>query len=346
MQADDLITLNEEIAAMARAGLPLDQGLAALAHEMGRGPLKQVTAQLATDLRAGRTLPEALDRQRSRVPPFYAGLVEAGVRSGRIAEVLATLTVYARTVAGVRTTIIDAAFYPVVVLVCATAILLAVVCFLVPQYGEIYSGFGMQVPAITEFVLTVGRHPVELVVAPLLALLGMGILIKATLGGTEWGRRWWIRFVYAVPIVGTLLRSARMAAFTDLLAILVDYGVPLPRALALAADASSDPFLAANAREAQRDLEAGMPLGQVLQNRLLVAQLVAWMTTVGERRGELGKTLHQVAELYRTQVDRRATLLRTVLPPFLIIATAGLLVCLFVFALILPMLRLLEGLSK
>src|SRR5205814_6446812 len=91
MTPDDLIALNEEIAGMARAGLPLDRGLAALAKEMGRGRLQQVTAALAQALRAGQTLPQALERQAGRVPPFYAGLVAAGVRTGRICGVLATL---------------------------------------------------------------------------------------------------------------------------------------------------------------------------------------------------------------------------------------------------------------
>src|ERR1700693_32031 len=99
MNADDLITLNEEIAGMARAGLPPDRGLKAMAGEMGRGRLQRVTAALAEDLRAGHPLPEALKRQGSRVPAFYAGLVEAGARTGRIGEVLATLTVYARSIA-------------------------------------------------------------------------------------------------------------------------------------------------------------------------------------------------------------------------------------------------------
>src|SRR5206468_2843247 len=104
MNAEDLIALNEEIAGMARAGLPLDQGLAALAREMGRGRLQRVTAGVAEDLRAGRTLPEALARQGGRVPPYYAGLVTAGIRSGRVGEVLATLTLYARSVADLRAT--------------------------------------------------------------------------------------------------------------------------------------------------------------------------------------------------------------------------------------------------
>src|SRR5438552_1367245 len=119
MNPEDLITLIDEIAAMARAGLPLDQGLAALPKEMGRGRLQQVTAALAADLRAGHTLPEALSRQGRRMPPFYAGLVEAGVRTGRVPDVLATLTDYARTLAQLRATVLDAALYPTVVLLFA-----------------------------------------------------------------------------------------------------------------------------------------------------------------------------------------------------------------------------------
>lgn len=346
MQPEDLILLNEQIAAMARAGLPLEQGLDALAREMGRGTLRRVTARLASDLQAGRTLPEAIQRQGRRIPSFYAGLVEAGIRSGRMAEVLATLTAYARTVAGVRTTIVEAALYPAVIFLFAAVILGFVIGYLIPQYGELFREFGLQVPAVTEAILTVGQKPLPYLVAPLLGVAGLLVLTKATLGGTRWGRYWWVRGTYAVPILGTLIRSARLAAFTELLAILVDYGLPLPQAFQLAGDASTDPFLAAGARQARQDLEAGMPLGPVLRSRLLVAQLVAWMTTVGEQRGELGKALHQVADFYRRQVEQRATLLRTILPPFLIVFIAGLVVCLFVFALILPVVRLIEGLSK
>src|SRR5688500_5489755 len=81
---DDLIMLNEEIAAMARAGLPLDEGLAILAKEMGGGRLQAVTGEIANDLKAGRTLPEALERRGDALPPFYAALVSAGIRSGRV----------------------------------------------------------------------------------------------------------------------------------------------------------------------------------------------------------------------------------------------------------------------
>src|SRR4051812_6396186 len=112
MTADELIALNEQIAGMARAGLPLDQGLAGLAREMGRGRLRRVTAAIAADLAAGTPLADAVARRRGDMPPYYAHLVTAGVRTGRLPDVLATLTGYARTVAATRSIVVESLFYP------------------------------------------------------------------------------------------------------------------------------------------------------------------------------------------------------------------------------------------
>jgi type II secretory pathway component PulF len=346
MNASDLVALNEEIAGMARAGLPLDQGLAALAQEMGRGRLQRVTAAIAEDLRAGRTLPEALQRQEGRVPPFYAGLVSAGVRTGRIGEVLATLTTYARSMAGLRAIVIDALFYPAVVVTFA-AVLIGYLCYyLLPQFDRIFHDFHMHLPVMTELVYEVSRQPLLYIVAPILTVVVLLVLLRLGLRVTERGRRTWARLIYAIPVAGTLIRTARLAAFTDLLAILVDHELPLPEAFRLAGEASSDPIMAAAVGRVQHDLNQGVPLGAALRGAGLVPEWVAWMAGLGERRGALGPALHQVAAMYRRQAEVRAALLRSVLPPFLVLCTAGLFVSVFVLTMMLPMYALLEGLSK
>lgn len=346
MKADDLIALNEEIAGMARAGLPLDQGLAALAKEMGRGQLRGVTTALANDLRGGLTLPQALERQAGKVPPFYAGLVSAGVRTGRVAEVLATLTGYARTVANLRATVVEALFYPCVVLVFGVALLSFMCLVVLPKFEEIFQGFGMRVPLITEAMLLVGRRPVEYFLVPLVSVIVLFIVAKVGFRLTPTGRLMWAHMVYGVPVVGTLLRAARLAVFTELLAILVDHKVPLTEAFRLAGEASADPVMGAAARQIEVELSQGQPLGKVLHGRGLVPEWVSWMTGLGERRGTLGQTLHEVADMYRRQVDMRAGLLRNVLPPFMILVIAGLFVFLFIGALLFPVIKLLEGLAR
>lgn len=346
MTADDLTALNEQIAALARAGLPLDQGLDSLARDMGRGRLRAVTAAIASDLRAGHPLPEALARQEGRVPAYYANLVTAGVRSGRLPDVLATLTTYARSVAATRTIVSEALFYPAVVLVLGVALFAVLSTVILPEFERIFQEFGLTLPTATQIVLAFGRHPVELVVAPAVVLLAGPVVARAVLRLTPRGRRVWARAVYLVPLVGSLIRTARLAAFTELLGMLVEYEVPLPAAFRLAGGAASDPDMADQAAAVEERLAAGVPLAEAFKGRGLVPDWVAWLAAAGERRGGLGPALREVAAVYRRQVDARAAVLRSVLPPFVVIATAGTLTLFFAVSVMLPMLKLLEGLSQ
>ncbi len=346
MTADELVALNDQIAGMARAGLPLDEGLAGLARDMSRGRLRRVTESIANDLASGATLPEAIERRKCQLPPYYASLVTAGVRTGRLPEVLATLTAYARTVATTRYVIVDALFYPAVVVALSFVLLGSLVYFILPQFDDIFRGFGMRLPAITEIVLTVARHPFLFLVIPAAVVVGVPLLVRTMLRTTKRGRITWAMLVYAVPVVGGLLKSARLASFADLLAVLVEYEMPLPEAFKLAGEASSEPVMAYRAHEIHDRLAQGMPIGEALSGRGLLPQWVAWMARAGTDRGTLATTLRQIATMYRRQVESRSALLRTVLPSIIIISTAGVLTIVFALSIMLPMIKLIEGLSK
>jgi type IV pilus assembly protein PilC len=345
MTADDLVALNDQIAGMAKAGLPLDQGLAELAREMGRGRLRSVTAAIARDLEAGTPLPDALARHQVELPPFYSHLVAAGIRTGRLPDVLATLTAYARTVAATRALVIESVLYPITVLLVGLALFGVLVCFVLPQFDQLFKDFGMPLPAVTEGILFLGRYPLPAIGIPVALAFGATVA-WFVLRWSQHGRQLRARIVYSVPVAGTLIRSARMAAFADLLAVLVEYELPLPEAFRLAGLASSDPIMAGRSWMIYSRLNEGVPLGAAVRGLGLLPEWVAWMAGAGEQRGGLAAALRQIAAVYRRQVDARAALLRSVLPAFMIIVTAGVLVTAFAAAVMLPMVKLLEGLSK
>ena len=345
MTADELIALNDQIASMARAGLPLDQGLANLARDMGHGRLRVVTNALAGDLARGTPLPEAVERHRADLPPYYANLILAGVRTGRLPEVLGTLTAYARSVATTRAVVLESLLYPAVVLLLATGLLGLLLVFILPQFKLIFDDFQMRLPYITELVLLAGAHPVPVLAVPL-GIVIVVLVARMMLGMTPRGRQTWARVVYSMPVIGTLIRAARLAAFAELLSVLVDYEMPLPEAFRMAGEASSDPLMAGRAWMIYTRLSQGMPLNIALRGLGLLPEWVAWMAGAGEQRGGLAQSLRQIAAVYRRQVDSRSALLRSVLPAFMIVFTAGLMVGVFAIAVMLPLIKLIEGLSK
>jgi type II secretory pathway component PulF len=345
MTVDDLIALNDQIAGMAKAGLPLDRGLAGLAKEMSHGRLRSVTAAIARDLESGTPLPDAIERRRGELPPYYANLVMAGIRTGRLPEVLATLTAYARTMSATRAIVVESLLYPAVVLTLAAGLLGVLVFMVLPQFEKIFDDFGMRLPVITKGVVILGRNPVPVIAIPVAVVAGL-ILAWALMRATPRGQQTWARLVYSIPVIGTLVRSARLAAFAELLAVLVEFELPLPEAFRMAGEASSDPLMAGRAWLIHTRLNQGMALAAAVRGQGLLPEWVAWMAGAGEMRGTLAGALRQIAAVYRRQVEARSSLLRSVLPAFMIISTAAGLVGVFALAVMLPMIRLLEGLSK
>ena len=345
LSTEDLITLNDEIAGMAKAGVPLDQGLAALAGEIGSGRLSTVTQALANDLRAGFTLGQAVERQKGRVPVYYSALLSAAVRSGRISEVLATLTNYARSLNDFRANVVNALIYPLLIMIIGIGLLIFVGLTVIPIYANVLADFHMRVPLATTFVLFLARNALWIFIPPA-AVFVLAIAVERWwLRRTVAGRILWARTIYALPVVGTLFRSARLAAFIDLLAILVEQKVPLHDAILLAGQASSDPLLAEGTIRVEQRLQQGMPLGEALREEHLVPDLVVWMSGFGEKQNTLGPSLRHVADMYRRHAEIRAGLIRTLLPPLLILLVSGTLGVLFVLGLFAPLLELLDGLS-
>src|SRR5205085_1317051 len=119
-------------------------------------------------------------------------------------------------------------------------------------------------PWMTEMVLTVSRYPMFCLVLPAAIFLSGLVFLKFRYSYSEYHRCLWASTIYNIPLVGTLIRSARLSAFTDLLAILVDHEVPLTDAFRLAGDASSDPVMAASAKQIHHELTSGHTLGEVL----------------------------------------------------------------------------------
>jgi general secretion pathway protein F len=345
LSSEDLITLNEEIAGMAQAGLPLDQGLAALAREMNRGRLQRVTAAIAADLQAGHTLPEAFARQTGRVPSYYAALVTGGIRSGRIAEVLGTLTSHARTMAELRSAMVGALLYPLLVFVLGLSMVTTIACFLMPHFEKVFQDHRMVLPLLTQWAFVLTRHPVLYFMLPPALLALFLVTVRILTSFSPAGQRYWARWVYAIPLAGTLIRASRLASFTDLLSILAEHQVPLPEAFRMAGAASSDPIMAASSQLIEEDLRRGLPLVDALRGRRALPEVITWIAGMGERRGKLAESLRQVSALYRRQAELRASLLRSVLPPLVILITAFVVVGLFVVSIFLPLLSLLNGLG-
>lgn len=340
---DDLIALNDEIAALTRAGMPLESGLLAVGGDAG-GRLGEIATALGGRMRKGEGLAQALESEGGRLPRVYRATVEAGLKAGHLPAALEGLAGFARSYAETRAAIGLALLYPLYVLILAYALFLLFAAEVAPRFVEAFSSLQLPMARPIAWLARFGGWAIYW--GPILPVLLVLLLVSwARSGGAAAFRPSRMGLLRRVPWMGPMLANARASGFAGLLAVLVEHRVPLPEGIELASEASGDPALAREGRAVAEALRRGDSLGEGLRGARAFPPLLRWLMLAGMARGALAPALRHAAETYRRRALDRAESIRLLMPVVLLFAIGASATLLYGLALFVPMSTLLRDLS-
>ena len=340
LSVDEATELATRVAELAKAGLPLGDGLRALAGELTSRRLAHVLRTLADRLDAGDDLAAAIDALGSRLPLHLRGLVLAGLRSGQLPEVLEEYVDIERDQADLRRRLWSSLTYPFVLSI-FMAVLSVVICdFIIPGFESIFRDFRAELPDLTKWFIECSRPMTESVVA-LMALLALVPVLLAAMPRV----RWLSPLLHRIPIIGPLLRWSHAAQAARLMSLLLEQRVPLADALRLTSDGLRDADLAWGCRRVADDVENG----QVLYQRMAAMRqfprsmipIIEW----GQRAPALPDSFRAAAEMFEGRARSQGSVLAVVLLPVMLLLIACF-VGIFATAMFLPMISLIDTLSS
>jgi len=330
--------LNDEIAALVRAGVPLPEGLSQLSHELP-GPLNQRAAELGEQLRAGKSLDQAVRELGDRFSPVYSAIVVAGVRSGRLSAALESLSTTLRRLSDIRQSFTVAMLYPLIVLLVASGLLLFSLSRPVPVVVHFYQEFELALPAVFRFLLGIASW-----VQRGLPWFWLAVFLLLV---------WWLYRssrasvllsggVIRLPALGRVAQAGRMATFTEILALLVEHGVPLHESLALAATASGDASLERGGKLLAEQVRQGSSATALPPG---IPPLIGWLILGHARQEQMAQALRRAAAGYRRRVTHWGIWLGVYLPILLSAVIGGLVTLFYALLTLTPFYSLLQGLS-
>jgi type IV pilus assembly protein PilC len=331
--------LLQTVASAAASRIPLEVSLAALAVEKGDRRLAAAAERLAARLQQGGTIKEAVDSLDHQLPTEVAGLLRAGVESGDLAGSFERFAQQRLAAERFNRRIRSAFAYPLLILFILVPLLLFLSIFVIPMFGDIYREFDLELPPITEVILQTARQ-MPMLVLGLLLLFAVPFILRIV------GGRWLVHRVrFSLPLVGRLWMWAGQREFSSQLSSFLSLGLPMPSAIAYTTDVLSDRNVARACERVRNRVEEGETLSRSLDqsihfDRSLVA-LVGW----GEKHGALPEALGVATDLFDDHVEQQASLVRRVLPPLALVTVATLMFFVIV-GLMVPMVKLIEGLSK
>ena len=341
LRGEDFLAFNEQLAQLAGAGLPVEQGLRLMAASMGRGAMPATLRAVTNDLESGLSLPQAIDKHRKQFPPLYARLVDAGIRAGNLSAILLNLGRHLTLVQRLRATLWRALSYPLIVMILFVGIVIFVAAELGPQMRAMYAGMHMKLPPMTQAALdglTVLAFWPVWVTGAIGVCVVVGLLLRSR--RSEHGRAIDERVLLSLPMVGIAFERSLLARWCDAAALAVQAGLDLPAAIGLADDAVASPGLSADGAAMRSALSAGQALHDAPRGRIVPPTVVAAIE-LASARGDLPAALSSLAQMYHLQAQRRLSTIAMVLPTVALIVL-GVSVGLLAVALFAPMLALLQ----
>src|SRR6186713_1019149 len=259
----DLVMFTRQLATMIDAGLAMVQSLQALAEQTTNKVMRDVIRDICSRVEGGDSFSEALIKHPKVFNRLYVCMVGAGERGGLLAEILARLATYLENTAKLRKKVKSAMMYPTAVTIIAIGITIFLLVKVVPVFGDVYKGFGRELPGPTQALMSLSKLVRENLI---FLLAGGGAAIYGWLSylKTKNGREFWDRTRIKLPIFGVIAHKICLARFTRTLASLIRSGVPILEVLQIVSNTVGNVVMEKAIRVAATDIEKGESISAAL----------------------------------------------------------------------------------
>ena len=267
-------------------------------------------------------------------------MVKAGESSGTLDKVFLRLADFTEAQTRLRSRIIGAMTYPVIMLIIGTGIVSLLMVFVVPKLTVMFDEMGGKLPAITRGLIWVSEYVQDWWHVTLVVLVALTLLFNQYRKSDN-GRKRIDRISLKLPLFGPLLRLVAITRFARTLGTLLESGVPIITSLEIVKHVIGNTLLSDVVEECRLAVQEGDSLAPPLQRSGQFPPMLVHMIAVGEQSGEVEDMLDNVATAYEAQVDARINILTSLLEPLMIVGL-GFVVALIVFAILTPMLQMNE----
>lgn len=311
----DITVFSRQLATMMSSGVPLVQAFEIVGRGHENPGMQELILGIKGDVEAGNNLTEALKKHPLQFNSLYTNLVEAGEHAGILEAILHKLATYMEKTEALKSKIKAALFYPAAVIVAAVIVVSILMIFVIPQFSELFSDFGADLPALTQFLVDASDF-----------FVAYWYIIFAVMGGTVFGlmeikqrsiavQQFLDRAVLKVPVLGEIMEKAAIARFARTLETMFAAGTPLVEAMVSVAGACGNIVYYDACMKMKDDIATGTQLQSSMRETGLFPNMVVQMVAIGEESGAIDTMLGKVADWYEQEVDDAVEALTSLLEP-------------------------------
>ncbi len=319
----EIAVFSRQLATMLKSGVPLVTAFQIISGGVKNPRMRTMVDKVRADVEGGGSLFEALSEHPGQFDELYVNLVKAGESAGVLDTILDEIANYKERIESIKGKIKKALYYPVAVVGVAIIVSSILLIYVIPQFEDIFAGFGADLPAFTKMVVGASRwlraNGLTLLIGIILTITAFVLAKKRSRAFAHFLDRYSLRF----PIVGAILEKSAIARFCRTLAITFAAGVPLVDALKIVSGATGNQVYNDAAARIREDVAVGHQLQLAMIQTEVFPNMVIQMAAIGEEAGSLDEMLIKVAEAYEEEVNNAVDALSSLLEPVIIVFIGG-----------------------
>ncbi len=335
----DIALFTRQLATMMKAGVPLLNSFDITAEGVDKPALKELIGKIKNDVAGGTNMADALRAHPLYFDDLYCSLVSSGEQSGALDTLLDRIATYKEKTEALKSKIKKAMNYPIAVVCIAFVVTGILLIKVVPQFEEVFAGFGAELPAFTQMVIGISEVVQETWYIMVGVIIGLVFGLKKAMQKSKATRDRMDKLLLKMPIIGGILDKSAVARFARTLATTFAAGVPLVDALESVAGAAGNVVYSDATNRIMEDVSSGQQLQFAMKNTGIFPSMAIQMVAIGEESGALDEMLDKVATFYEDEVDNMVDGLTSLMEP-LIMSVLGVLVGGLIIAMYLPIFQL------
>jgi type IV pilus assembly protein PilC len=323
VKASELAVFSRQLSTMINSGMSILRSLYVLEEQTEGKFLKTTLVAVRKDVEAGLSLSDSMARHPKVFSPLFVAMAQAGETGGVLEDSLMRVADQLEKDASLRRQIKSAMVYPVLVVIFAVGIMMALVAFLVPVFESVFKQFGGELPSITKLSVSMSHAVTGYWWLMFLSAFGVGLAFVKW-KNSSWGRKQWDHFRLHVPMkIGTIVQQVAIARWSRTLASLTAAGVPLLLALEITGKTGGNVAVEEAMDGVIASVKRGGTIAAPLAQAPVFPAMVTHMVGVGEETGALDTMLDKIADFYEDQVAASVKALTSILEPVMIIVIGG-----------------------
>ena len=335
----DISIFARQLATMMDSGVPIVQSFEIIGKGHENKGMSELLSAIKNDIEGGTTLSDSLAKHPLYFDELFCNLVQAGEHAGILDSILDKIATYKEKTEAIKAKIKKAMTYPIAILVVASIITMILLIFVIPQFEQLFSGFGADLPAMTKVVVAMSKW----VQAYWWALIGViFIVIKTTSEVKKRSKKFNIfldRALLKAPVIGSILHKGAIARYARTLSTMFAAGVPLVEAMESVSGAVGNIVYKEAVLKMRDEVSTGTQINVAMKQANLFPHMVVQMTAIGEEAGSVDTMLAKVADFYEAEVDDSVDNMTALLEP-IIMAFLGVVIGGLVIAMYLPIFQM------